>query len=330
MNREIVEIIKPGVYTNLNSYWAMHFCSILETLYEQNTIQHGFQRNYMENIEPTLENLVTKAGFAFFQLIQNSLQNFGFQILLRHYLCSSEGHPIVSDIISKVSDLHKYDFLSETNEYGVFISCKDFESGRRFAEKYSPILLGSNPNPNNLHLQEISDKISYADLCILLKGDGCNYGVLGEVEGNHSAKLCRNSFWERKAGEYYFFGIGVRQRACNYSRAPGGQVNPSSMTGGWVSTNCGYKYIIEIESDNSVVKDFYDAIGTVCTLMTLGPKHRATYDSSLLPVLNLIKQGWSDNIVDLIKKLRHLLVQSDYATLGTNPLPIKRVPSIIT
>ena len=47
----------------------MHYCSILETLYEQKTMTHSFNRPYMDTVEPTLGNLASKAGFAFFNQI---------------------------------------------------------------------------------------------------------------------------------------------------------------------------------------------------------------------------------------------------------------------
>lgn len=194
MNDNIIEIIKPGLHLNLNAYWAMHFCSILETLYDQKTMAHSFNRAYMEGVEPTLGNLAAKAGFAFFNEIKNALQNFGLQTLLCHFLTSEEGRPIFNDIVSKLSDLHNFDFVSKTQEYGVHISCKDFNSGLRFAQEYNPILLGYG----KLQHQDVASKVAYADLCILLKQDDENYGILGEVEGNHGSELLLDSFWNRK------------------------------------------------------------------------------------------------------------------------------------
>ncbi|WP_341659610.1 hypothetical protein [Vibrio sp.] len=327
MNENLVEIIKPGLHLNLNAYWAMHYCSILETLYEQKTMPHGFNRPYMENVEPTLGNLAAKAGFAFFNEIKNSLQNFGLQALLCHYLTSDEGKPIFNDIVSKLSELHNFDFVSKTQEYGVHISCKDFNSGLRFAQAYNPYLLGYG----KLQHQDVASKVAYADLCILLKQDDENYGILGEVEGNHGGELLLDSFWNRKKGEYYSFGFGVKQRIFKRPSVISGKIEPEppQITGRWVMTDYGWKYVVMIESDHSIVQDFHGAIGTIQMFMTLGPQQRANYDSSLLPVLNLIKQNWDNNVLDLISNLRSLLVSNKLATLGVNPLPAKIIPSII-
>ncbi|MGX9416535.1 hypothetical protein ACWU4D_04190 [Vibrio sp. WJH972] len=331
MNENIVEIIKPGIHINLNSYWAMHYCSILEVLYEQKTMTDGFNRPYMKNVEPTLENLASKAGFAFFNGIKQSLQNFGLQTLLCHYLTSDEGRPIFIDIVSKLSDLHSYDFMAETQEYGVHVSCKDFNSGLRFIESYNPCLIGYD----NLTHSDAANKVAYADLCILLKNkneEHTNYGILGEVEGNHGSELLLDSFWKKKKGEYYSFGVGVKQRNFKAPNIFTGKIEPEppTITGKWVQTYYGWKYVIIIESDHSIVQDFHNAIGTIQTFMTLGPEQKANYDSSLLPVLNLIKQNWGCHILDLIKELRTLLVSNKLATLGVNPLPAKTIPSIIT
>lgn len=328
MNENVVEIIKPGLHVDLNAYWAMHFCSIIEALYEQKTMAHGFNRTYMENIEPTLGNLARKAGFAFFNEIKSSLQNFGLQALLCHYLTSNEGRPIFNDIVSKLSDLHNFDFVSKTQEYGVHVSCKDFNSGLRFAQAYNPLLLGYG----KLRYQSVASKVAYADLCILLKQDGENYGILGEVEGNSGGELLLDSFWSRKKGEYYSFGIGVKKRVFKRPSALTGKIEPepAKITARWVLTDYGWKYVVMIEGDHSIVQDFHDAIGTIQMFMTLGPQQRANYNSSLHPVLNLIKQNWDSNVLDLISNLRSLLVSNKLAALGVNPLPGKTIPSIIT
>lgn len=282
----------------------------------------------MEGFEPTLGNLAAKAGFAFFNEIKNSLQNFGLQALLCHYLTSEEGKPIFNDIVSKLSDLHTFDFVSKTQQYGVHISCKDFNSGLRFAQAHNPFLLGYG----KLHLQDVASKVAYADLCILLKQDDENYGILGEVEGNHGTDLLLDSFWNRKKGEYYSFGIGVKKRTFKIPSIITGSIElePAQITGRWVATDLGWKYVIMIESDHSIVQDFHNAIGTIQMLMTLGPQQRAIYDSSLLPVLNLIKQNWDCHVLDLISNLRSLLVSNKFATFGVNPLPAKTIPNIIT
>lgn len=79
MNENIVEIIKPGIYLNLNSYWAMHYCSILEVLYDQKTMAHSFNREYMVNVEPTLGNLAAKAGFAFLMKLKTLYRTLAFK-----------------------------------------------------------------------------------------------------------------------------------------------------------------------------------------------------------------------------------------------------------
>lgn len=326
MEKTLIEIIRPGIYKNLNSYWAMHYCAILETLNEQKTISHGFQRNYMNYVEPTLENLVSKAGFSFFSAIKNSLQNFGLQTLLCHYLLSSEGKPIFDDIVAKVSELHSFDFMKDTQEYGIFISAKDFRSGEQFINENNPVLL----NLAGRSYKDIVDQVSYADLCILLKSTNANWGILGEVEGNNGDDLLSEAFWKRKKGTYYSFGIGVTQKYKKFKSVTTDPIAAPEITGQYLKTEYGWKYIVLMSTENSVIHDFQNAIGTIQTFMTFGPSQRANYDPSLLPVLNLIKASWDKNIVDLISELRSMLISDSLATLGTNPIATKVLPSIST
>lgn len=289
---------------------------------------YGFQHGYMNDIEPTLGNLVARSGFSFFFQIKGALQNFGLQSLLCHYLTSDEGWPIFNDIVAKISDLYSYDFMGKTQEYGIFVSGKDFRNGEQFINEHNPVLLGYD----QLQYRDAVEKVSYADLCILLKSNTHNIGLLGEVEGNNGGELLLKSFWAKKKGEYYSFGIGVNQRSTktmNISSYDNYIAQPI-ITGQWVKTECGWKYVVVIESDHSIVSDFHDAIGTIQTLMTLGHQQRANYDPSLIPVLSLIKRCWDSNIVDLIAELRSMLISNATSTLGINPLPSKFVPSIAT
>lgn len=326
MESSTLEIIKPSVFEDLNAYWAMHFCSVLEILHDHKTIEHGFQKSYMEGVYPTLRNLASHAGFAFFNKIKMSVQNFGLQSLLCHYLTSTEGRPVFDNIMTNLSNYHSYDFLGLSGQYGVFISGKDFQSGSNFISENNPELLGYG----TITHADAAEKVAYSDLCFLFKGDERNYAVLGEVEGNHGQKLASGGYWVKKNGLYYSFGIGVRQRVQSLPQTlVGQQKSPPVITGGWVKTDVGNKYVVMIDSDHSVVQDFYNAVGTIQLFMTMGAEQRANYDPMLLPVLNVIKQNWDAHIIDLLNHLRNMLISNQGATLGVNPLAAKVVPSIM-
>lgn len=326
MEKNTLEIIKPAIFVDMNAYWAMHFCSILETLYDQKTIEHGFQKSYMDDVFPSLRNLASRAGFAFFSSIKMSVQNFGLQSLLCHYLTSAEGWPVFNNIMVNISNNHNYDFMGLSTQYGVFISGKDFQSGSKFISENNPELLGYK----SITHAEAAEKVAYADLCFLLKGEERNFAVLGEVEGNHGQQLASDGYWVKKNGLYYSFGIGVRKRSQDLSQVLiGQQKKPPVITGGWVTTNVGNKYVVTIDSDHSVVQDFYNSVGTIQLFMTMGADQRANYDPMLYPVLNVIKQNWDSHILDLLQYLRGMLKSNEAATLGVNPLPGKVVPSIM-
>lgn len=50
-------VVKPGLIGDNNAYWAMHFCSIIETLYDNNRMKvrlipsHG--ETYTNNEKPS-------------------------------------------------------------------------------------------------------------------------------------------------------------------------------------------------------------------------------------------------------------------------------------
>jgi hypothetical protein len=320
MNYETVEIIKPNIASDMNAYWAMHYCSLFETLYEHKTLEHSFQRPYFDDISPTLHNLMANAGFSFFQNIKQSMKNFGLQSLLCHYLTSREGSHVFFNIMTNLSNHYNYEL--STNDYGVFISCKDFASGSKFISENNPILLGYR----NLSHSDAAQKVTYADLCFLFKKEDRNLAVLGEVEGNKGGELLLKSFWSKKKGDYYSFGIGVKKRSKKNYRTS--YPEPSNITGEWINTEYGWKYIVIIESDHYLVDDFHSAIDTLQTLLTFGSNHKGNYVPYLIPILNLIREYWNRDIIDLIKILRTFLISDKFATLGTNPLSAKTLPNI--
>lgn len=43
-------VVKPGLIGDNNAYWAMHFCSIIETLYDNNRMKVRFNSLSWGNI----------------------------------------------------------------------------------------------------------------------------------------------------------------------------------------------------------------------------------------------------------------------------------------
>lgn len=313
------QMISPGLIGNFNSYWAMHFCAVLESLYQQKTIEFGFQREYMNEVFPSIENLISKSGPSFFLRIKNSLQNFGLQTFLAHFLLSNEGKPITETIINEVLTERKMNVDLKEYQYGVFISAKDFASSSQFIADHNPTLI-THPG---VTFSEAGKSVAYADICILLKSGEEKIGILGEIEGNRAHLLYRESFWKRKSGAYFSFGIGVRQRTLH----PNMYQEPPSLTYKWEKIGEQNFLIVEMSSDYSVINDFYSAIGTVETLFTMGKNQRLALNFEVQNVVRLIRDSWDDNILDLLKKMRELIIYSE-TTLGTNPLGVTSAPKI--
>ena len=314
------KILSPGIIKNLNSYWAMHFCSILEAIYEQNTLAYGFQKPYMENIFPSVENLLSKSGPNFFLKIKDSLNNFGLQTFLAHFLLSVDGEPIVTNIIDEILFEKNINLGYEKFKYGVFIPAKDFTSSERFMSEYNPILI----NHPNISFTDAGKSVEFADICILLKGENINLGILGEVEGTHGEFLSRGSFWKKKNGAYFSFGIGVKQRLLH----PDMFTHPADIVAQWVRINDQNFYIITMTSDYYVVGDFHSAIGTLETLFSMGKHQRLALNFHAENIVKIIRDYWDYHIIDLLTFLRSLIIYSE-STLGTNPLAVKSVPKII-
>lgn len=314
------QMISPGLSANLNSYWAMHFCAVFESLYQQKTIEFGFQLEYMNEVFPSIENLISKSGPSFFIKIKSSLQNFGLQTFLAHFLLSKEGEPITKMIIHEVLAERKMNVDLKKFQYGVFVSAKDFASSAQFITNHNPILI-THPGVN---FSEAGKSIAYADICILLKSEEESIGILGEIEGNRAHLLYRESFWKRKNGAYFSFGIGVRQRIYHHNMFQ----EPPSLTYKWEKIGEQNFLIIEMSSDYYVVGDFYSAIGTIETLFTMGKNQRLALNFEAQNIVRLIRDSWDDNILDLLTKLRELIVYSE-TTLGTNPLGVTSAPKII-
>jgi len=298
----------------------MHFCSILEAIYEQNTLEYGFQKLYKNGVFPSIENLLSKSGPNFFLKIKSSLYNFGLQAFLAHFLLSDEGKPIVKNIIGEILFEKSMSLDSEEFQYGVFIPAKDFMSSERFIKEQNPILI-NHPDTSFIGAK---NSVSFADICILLKGENLNLGILGEVEGCHGEVLRRGSFWKKKNGAYFSFGIGVKQRAMHHDMFN----QPSEMVAQWVRINDQNFYILTMTSDYYIVGDFHSALGTLETLFSMGKHQRLALNFYADNIVKFIRDNWDGHIIDLLTKLRGLIVYSE-STLGTNPLDVKSVPKII-
>lgn len=313
MTTNLVKLIEPALIGDVKSYWAMHFCAVLETLYEHKNLEFNFQK-FSYGQPQTLSNFVGTIERGFFARIRENVRNWGLQYFLCHYLMCNEGYGVFKTLIDNISDNHNIDLLRNFHSYGVFVCGIDSYSGDSFLKTTKAGILGYNDKT----IQNVWEDIKYVDLCILIKrneGDLLDTALLGEVEGNKASKLSRSGFWDKKSS-VCLFGIGVQQ--------------------GWkdievqnVRTNSGIKSIVSLGSDFSVIDDFQAAIGMMETFLTLNPHHKVSRIPGQIDVIDIIRCYWSRPITSLIEELRTMIHKVDSAELGTNPLTIHSVPKII-
>jgi hypothetical protein len=111
MPSNLVKLIEPAVIGDLKSYWAMHFCAVLETLYEHKNLAYNFQKTIHFSQPRTLSSFVGSSERGFFARIRENVRNWGLQYFLCHYLMSREGYNVFSALIDHISNNYNFDLL---------------------------------------------------------------------------------------------------------------------------------------------------------------------------------------------------------------------------
>lgn len=311
----MIKLIKPGIIGDLKSYWAMHFCAVLETLYEHKQLQFTFRRNIPEEQPKTLANLNAYTEHSFLARIRNNLYNWGLQYFLCHYLMSHEGHRVFDILMAEISNNYNFDLKKNYYSYGVFVCGIDSYSGEQFLNTTTAGIFGYNKET----IINVYEDIKYVDLCFLItrsQGDTLNTAILGEVEGNNAVKLNRETFWKKKSS-FCSFGIGVKNSKEDISVEN-------------IRTESGVKTIVTLSSHFPVIDDFKIAIGIMETFFSISPAHKMQLVDGQREIVEIIKYHWDKPIDELIGNLRSMVTNVKTANIGTNALSISTVPKIIT
>lgn len=313
MNKQLVQIVQPGLVGDPRSYWAMHFCSILEALREQKQLKYSFQKSIPHGGIQSIAGLVSNAPRAFFGYLKGSINNFGLQYFLCHYLMSREGDPAIKALLTEVSNAYDFDLLGGMTGFGVFVCGVDSYSGHNFLRTTDAVIFGYNEQT----IQNVWRDIHFVDLCILINKseNSRKIAVLGEVEGNNGAKLLRESYWGGKSS-FCSFGIGVSDRC-------------EGMIAQTFRTTTGLKTILTLGSKFSVVDDFKTAIDVLDVLFAMGPNIRIPSRPGMSDVIDIIRVRWNDPVDHLIGDLRSMIIAVDSASLGTNALSLQSLPKIV-
>lgn len=292
----------------------MHFCAVLETLYEHKGLEYSFQRSIPADQPKTLASLNAYTEQSFLARMRNSVHNWGLQYFLCHYLMSREGSPVLYAILDEISNNYDFDLRKNMSSYGVFVCGVDSYSGEQFLRTTSAAIFGYNERT----IANVYEDIKWVDLCILIsrcKGDTLDTAILGEVEGNKFGQLLQQRFWRKKAS-FCSFGIGV-------------QIGSSDIETQNIETEVGIKTIVSLGSEFNVVEDFKVSVGIMEAFFAISPMHRMQFVPGQRDVVDIIRAHWGRPIEDLIMVLRESVQKLDVASMGTNSLSLNTVPKIV-
>lgn len=310
----LVNIVQPGIIADQKSYWAMHFCSILETLHQQKQLKYSFRRSIPDEAPHSLANLVANTPPSFFGQLKGSITNFGLQYFLAHYLMSYEGRNAVIALLNGIANAYDVDLAGNLSSFGVSVCGVDSYSGQQFLQNTDAVIFGYNEHT----LQNVWRDINYVDLCILLERNSFPHkiAILGEVEGNNGIKLLRDSFWGQKSS-FCSFGIGV---VTNDS----GQMAIQTF-----QSLSGLKTILTLSSSFSVVEDFKIAIDTLDVLFSMRPYIKIPLHAGMEDVVNMIRHRWNHPVEDLIGDLKSMITRLDSTEVGVELIAMPSVPKIV-
>lgn len=315
MNSGLVQVIEPTIINDPKSYWAMHFCSVLETLYEHKQLEFNIQKSTHYSQPKTLASFVGASEQGFFARMRESVRNWGLQYFLCHYLASNDGNMLFNKLIEQISNNYNFDLLRNYHSYGVFVCGIDSYSGAEFLRNTNASIFGYTEK----NIVNVWDDIKYVDLCILIRrniGDTLDSALLGEVEGNKGQKLFVNSGWGKKSS-MCLFGVGVKQ----------GETEISIQN---IRLENSVKTIATLGSEHSVIDDFHAAIGLMEIFLSMNHQHKICTVLGQSEIIEIIRSNWNSPVDGLIETLRGFINRAEGASIGINPLTIQSVPKIIT
>jgi hypothetical protein len=247
------------------SYWNAHFASLLQCMHNQvNLICSPMKlKNY-----PlwSIADLRAEMKNDFFSSLENYMINWGFQYFLVNFLNNPISRNISLALYKGLNEVYSPTFRQD-------LILSQFKiSGKDSALSNFNLLSSLNVFPTNDQTFNYKYNIwENSDFAFILNNDlneitGDAVAIFGEVEGNKGNKLLTNSFWDRKHPNC-IFGIGVvsnKTIASQLNMSNRSYLNQFSTTPSillsYVKTNSGYKIVVLIEQEHTIIKDFIDAM----------------------------------------------------------------------
>lgn len=297
----------------------MHYCSILESLYEHKQLEKAFT-NVMHNpMRASLASYAGTVGHSHLTHLKNYIQNWGLQYFLSHYLLTAEGFNIIKMLLDDISSNYSFDIMNNMESYGVFVSGRDSNSGDSFLKTTDAEIFGHH----GATIKNSYDKLCNTDLCILIKYKSLNertIALFGEVEGNVYSGMHKKSYWDEKKSQYCYFGFCVTSSNSGFHK-------PTYEN---IRTNTGVKSYVRLFTEHNIIDDFRLAISYLEIFFSLTPSHKLNYYVGQKEIALLVRDYWNKPLYELISFLRQFISTVEPASLGTNPLSEYSVPKIIT
>lgn len=301
--------ISIGIIECEKSYWANHFYSVLSCINSHKNLRYS-PRQLQSYPLWALNDMRGFLPLNFFETIQDYLYNWGFQYFLSVFLNQKASFNIVSELISRLSNIYGVNFSPSLQEFSFLISGQDSSLNENLQDYFTDVF------PSELRSVKANTKklIDESDLCLILKNPETTskVAIFGEVEGVHGNKLRNKSYWEHKQ-DFCVFSFGV-------VNGIGKQCFVENINVNGIDRVC-----FHFEQKNSVVQDFHFTLDHIRDLFLHGPSSRLyTRNEEFDFFINLIKSHWFKPAEELLQEISRFIDGSDL--VGQTP----RILSIIT
>lgn len=288
-NSAIIQPIHQAIISNQKSYWASHFYAVLQCLNSHTGLQYS---PISLPIFPawTLASLRGDQVSNFFEVIEPSMRNWGFQYFLVKFLNLRMAGYYVDQIIKKLGQLYNIEFSNEYCQYEFHMSGADsllhHGLSSKFIEVFPPELNGNLPDRHSL--------IAQSDICLTLThpSSGQKIGIFGEVEGNYGNKLKNQKFWKGKQ-DFCIINIGIVTSAQKRI-----YIEP-------VIVNGVQRINLIIGAKNYVYSDFLKTLAHYRYLFQFGRNYTSyQVDEEFGYFFDLLKKNVHTSVVELLELLR--------------------------
>lgn len=319
-----------------HSYWAVHFCSVLELIkfhFQLGLRHNNYYKFDSEAIMPpfvALRDLNAENIVHTLRSAEGQLRNWGSQYFLVNYL-NHVGFSLTDKLFNMISDLKEWRFsLNEQLTAHWYVTGRDSIIGNEFLENNGYLNFCSTQHSNVLNIKDgllshnHKDSLYNTDLFLNITAEDTiqkteeMMGLFGEVEGNPGKRMNRK-FFSRKS-QHISFGINIID-----SDDIGENIK-------YVETDYGNVVIIELfTTRHSIMYDFICSLRQVEAMFTTHPRPFHTV-GAMGDIVALIHSMWRRELSHVISELRSIIEDGDqilnYSSPVINPATIIK-PGIV-